>query len=404
MTELEIKLADALSRIADPRNTHFAGDAQVVAREALAAYEAAQAAMPAPQDGLMTSRERFILRELYEFQEATGCDTADEYLAATPAPTEPVGEVAKESDYWSRGHFYEGRRHVIRALKNLDALPVGTKLFAAPVAQAATPTPAQDLSPPLPEAAGNLVAWKGQDGRADVLVPGYTADQMHAHYRKGYEAGLAATPAPVASVCVEHWEKNGHLSMQKKAAVSVEVGGLRFYPMQNGGYGSPSDYSPQEAEAWAGKLRVALAATPAPVSTSLRARIEHLVSSYYASPVLVDELCRVMTDLAKSNDTADAERYRWLKKQGHAGGGDFYFRATGQVPHDKLDEAIDAAMRANNCATSSNHSIAFQYLRETVEKEVQPIKDAFEPTRSQRLAAAGYARRPSWKSLPKDEE
>lgn len=35
-------LVEALRRIADPRNIHFAGDAQVVAARALQAYEAAQ--------------------------------------------------------------------------------------------------------------------------------------------------------------------------------------------------------------------------------------------------------------------------------------------------------------------------------------------------------------------------
>lgn len=40
------KLREALERIADPRNTHFAGDAQVVAREALAAALAAPSAEP----------------------------------------------------------------------------------------------------------------------------------------------------------------------------------------------------------------------------------------------------------------------------------------------------------------------------------------------------------------------
>lgn len=40
MTELEKQMAEALRRIADPRNTHFAGDAQVVAREALALFDA----------------------------------------------------------------------------------------------------------------------------------------------------------------------------------------------------------------------------------------------------------------------------------------------------------------------------------------------------------------------------
>lgn len=41
---------------------------------------------------------------------------------------------------------------------------------------------------------------------------------------------------------------------------------------------------------------------------------------------------------------ADALRYRWIRDQGHKGGGDFYFRATGQIPRDALDAAIDAAM------------------------------------------------------------
>jgi hypothetical protein len=35
-------LVEALRRIADPRNIHFAGDAQVVAARALSSYEAGQ--------------------------------------------------------------------------------------------------------------------------------------------------------------------------------------------------------------------------------------------------------------------------------------------------------------------------------------------------------------------------
>lgn len=49
MTDLEKQMAEALRRIADPRNTHFAGDAQVVAREALALFDA-QAAEQAGDD------------------------------------------------------------------------------------------------------------------------------------------------------------------------------------------------------------------------------------------------------------------------------------------------------------------------------------------------------------------
>lgn len=83
---------------------------------------------------------RDLRRECYA-QTDEALAAYEQAQVATSAPAEPVGEVAKESDYWNRGHFYEGRRHVIRALKNLDALPVGTKLFAAPVAQATAPAP-----------------------------------------------------------------------------------------------------------------------------------------------------------------------------------------------------------------------------------------------------------------------
>lgn len=43
MNDVTKDLLEAMRRIADPRNTHFAGDAQVVAREAIARAEAAQA-------------------------------------------------------------------------------------------------------------------------------------------------------------------------------------------------------------------------------------------------------------------------------------------------------------------------------------------------------------------------
>lgn len=60
-----------------------------------------------------------------------------EYPNAAPAspspagPSEPVAEVVKEADYWSRGHFYEGTRTTLRAFASLDKLPLGTKLYAA---------------------------------------------------------------------------------------------------------------------------------------------------------------------------------------------------------------------------------------------------------------------------------
>ena len=39
-----------------------------------------------------------------------------------------VAEVVIESDYWSRGHFYEGKRKTIRELGSLKNLPIGTRL------------------------------------------------------------------------------------------------------------------------------------------------------------------------------------------------------------------------------------------------------------------------------------
>ena len=58
------------------------------------------------------------------------CETA---LAAYEAEKQagPVAEVCKEPDYWSRGHFYKGSRHVLAAVCDLDKLPVGTKLYVS---------------------------------------------------------------------------------------------------------------------------------------------------------------------------------------------------------------------------------------------------------------------------------
>ncbi|MEK9809348.1 MAG: hypothetical protein VW362_02795 [Candidatus Nanopelagicales bacterium] len=55
-----------------------------------------------------------------------------------------------------------------------------------------------------------------------------------------------------------------------------------------------------------------------------------------------DEVIALQRELAEAR--RDQARYRWLKAQGHKGGGDFYFRAIGQVSQDNLDAAIDAAM------------------------------------------------------------
>lgn len=62
--------------------------------------------------------------------------------AAPPTPTasagepEPVLTVEREPDYWSGGHFHEGRKPHIDPTK-VWALPIGTKLYTHP-----TPSPA----------------------------------------------------------------------------------------------------------------------------------------------------------------------------------------------------------------------------------------------------------------------
>lgn len=51
---------------------------------------------------------------------------------ADPVSGEPVAEVKIEADYWTRGHFYEGKRKEAKLMKAFHDLPVGTKLYAAP--------------------------------------------------------------------------------------------------------------------------------------------------------------------------------------------------------------------------------------------------------------------------------
>lgn len=59
--------------------------------------------------------------------------------ALSHAEGEAVAEVTTEPDYWSRGHFYEGRKKDIKILKGLEDIPVGTKLYTRPAPQVAVP-------------------------------------------------------------------------------------------------------------------------------------------------------------------------------------------------------------------------------------------------------------------------
>lgn len=59
-------------------------------------------------------------------------DTSSSNKTASVPPI-PIAEVRIEPDYWSRGHFYEGRRKTLIPLIDLEKLPLGAKLYAAGV-------------------------------------------------------------------------------------------------------------------------------------------------------------------------------------------------------------------------------------------------------------------------------
>ncbi len=40
-----------------------------------------------------------------------------------------VAEIIVERDYWSDGHFHAGPRKVLKILRSLEDLPVGTKVY-----------------------------------------------------------------------------------------------------------------------------------------------------------------------------------------------------------------------------------------------------------------------------------
>ena len=92
------KLAEAVRGLLRERNIAARINARKFAEEALAAYEAW--VKPAPTGPVMLvddlTPHEFALRELYEFQQATGCDTAAEFVAAAPAAPTPVPLTQKE--------------------------------------------------------------------------------------------------------------------------------------------------------------------------------------------------------------------------------------------------------------------------------------------------------------------
>ena len=47
----------------------------------------------------------------------------------SPTDHHPVAEIRRENDYMSRGHFYEGSRKEVKIIRDIQNLPLGTKLY-----------------------------------------------------------------------------------------------------------------------------------------------------------------------------------------------------------------------------------------------------------------------------------
>lgn len=73
--------------------------------------------------------------------------------AAPVSQGDAVAEVVIESDCWSRGHFYEGKRKTIRKLGSLKNLPIGTRL----VPENAVSQPPENIITALAEKYGRIV-------------------------------------------------------------------------------------------------------------------------------------------------------------------------------------------------------------------------------------------------------
>lgn len=148
------KLREALERIADPMNTHFAGDAQVVAREALAAALAAPSAEPVALtlEGLPTYEPTVVIAERRELLDIAG-----------------AAMEAKDGGRWVR------------------LTDVLARLVSPPAVQAAA-----GEMPPLPEPLTYIAQFHGE-WRETVSVGGpvFTAAQVRDYAR----SCMATTPA-----------------------------------------------------------------------------------------------------------------------------------------------------------------------------------------------------------------
>lgn len=192
MNDVTAKLAEALRRIADPRNTHFAGDAQVVAREALAAYEAEQAATPAPSPKA-TRTDSIAFQYLREevAKEVAPVKAAFAQKAATPAPAAPADPVtdgeqraafdaAFRAYEAERKYYDEGKGHWTRLAAAKER--VWQSIAAAPAA-------------PAPDAeAIRAIFQAGRDSYATPCIPMNSADEAWEEYAKEHGIGKKLSP------------------------------------------------------------------------------------------------------------------------------------------------------------------------------------------------------------------
>ncbi len=109
------RLVEALERIADPRNFHFAGDAQVVAREALSAAEAQQAE---------PVNERVIDRTWARFCGAFGDGPDAPYPGMIEAFETHYGQSFRDKDWRTEAACWAAAWHKAVLVANPQSEPV----------------------------------------------------------------------------------------------------------------------------------------------------------------------------------------------------------------------------------------------------------------------------------------
>lgn len=132
MADVTAKLVECLRQLvsAHELGVLMARSGLEPAREALRLYDAAKAQPELRIDGL--TPQEFALRELYEFQEATGCDTAAEYLKTYPERlAAPVAqpEPRPEGEWPKCPSPYQGDQYI--GYSRTDLLKYAREVLAA---------------------------------------------------------------------------------------------------------------------------------------------------------------------------------------------------------------------------------------------------------------------------------